>query len=257
MKTKILFLLIIYLFILHFTFIDNGKCQDVLFPDYIGYVNDYVNILSEDTKYRLTALLEEVEAKTTSQVAIVTIDTTIPLDIESYAVKLFKKWGIGRKGKDNGILLLIAIKDRSIRIEVGYGLEGIIPDAVAKLIIEESITPSFKDGDFNTGILKGTIEISNLIAKGYNIQLSTLDKLSVNIPVKGTSLKWGFIFILLIFLLFWSLPFGWWLFFPSRNRRSGRNWYGGGSIGYPGGFGGGFGGFGGGSSGGGGASGKW
>ncbi|MFH1854107.1 MAG: TPM domain-containing protein [Candidatus Omnitrophota bacterium] len=234
------------------------------FPDYTGYVNDYANILSYDTKARLSTLINELEQKTTAQVAILTIDTTRPLDIETYAVKLFEKWGIGQKGKDNGVLLLIAIKDKAIRIEVGYGLEGAIPDALAKIVIEDYITPSFKKGDFNTGVIKGTVGIAKLVAKEYNIELSELDKLPINVPLPKEptplELLLNFLFTLFIIILFVSLRMGffwWYLFIPGSYRRRGGYWYGGGYRGNSGGFGGGFGGFGGGMSGGGGASGSW
>jgi len=261
MKKKT-FSLIICAFIFQFIFSLNSFSQDL--PNYTGYVNDYANILSSETKNKLSQLIGELERKTTSQIAIVTIDTTSPLDIESYAVKLFEKWGIGQKGKDNGVLLLIAIKDRAMRIEVGYGLEGAIPDALAKVIIEQYITPSFKEGDFNTGVTKGVIGITKLIAKEYDIELSELSDIPIQVPMpeKPSLLAsiLNFIFTLFIIIMFVSLRMGflwWFLLFPGTHRRRGGSWYGGGYGGNSGGFSGGFGGFGGGLSGGGGASGGW
>jgi len=239
-------------------------CQEENFPDYTGYVNDRVNILSYDTESRLNAIMGDLERKTTAQVAVLIIDTTEPFDIETYAVKLFEKWGIGRKEKDNGVLLLIAIKDRALRIEVGYGLEGAIPDAIAKIVIEDYITPYFKKGDFNTGVLKGSVGIAKLVAKEYNIELSGMDTLPVEVPLpeKPSALESfaNFIFTLILIVLFVSLRMGffwWWFLIPGSHRRRNGYWYGGGFRGNSGGFGGGFGGFGGGLSGGGGASGGW
>ncbi|MCK4463846.1 MAG: TPM domain-containing protein, partial [Candidatus Omnitrophica bacterium] len=102
------------------------------FPPPRGYVNDFADILSNEYETKLNAFASELENKTTSQIAIVTIDSIKPYEIEDYAVRLFEKWGIGKKGKDNGVLILLALSDRNLRIEVGYGLEGAIPDAIAK-----------------------------------------------------------------------------------------------------------------------------
>ena len=263
MKKKLIYS-IICIALTFILFVRPGSCQAENFPDYSGYVNDYANILSYETKSTLSALIYNLEKKTSAQIAIITIDTTKPLDIETYAVKLFEKWGIGQKGKDNGVLLLIAMEDRAMRIEVGYGLEGAIPDALAKIIIEDYIVPSFKKGDFNTGILKGSAGIAKLIAKEYNIELSDLNTLPVDVPLPEEPSPFesfiNFVFTLIIIVLFLSLRMGffwWWLLIPGSHRRRGGYWYGGGYRGNSGGFGGGFGGFGGGLSGGGGASGGW
>lgn len=257
-------LLIICLSACSILFTHPRGCQAEDFPDYIGYVNDYTNTLSYDTKSKLTALMSELEKKTTAQVAIVIIDTARPLDIETYAVRLFEKWGIGQKQKNNGVLLIIAVKDRAMRIEVGYGLEGAIPDALAKIVIEGYILPPFKKGDFNTGVIKGGVGIAKLVAKEYNIELSELDELPINVPLPEEPSPFksfvNFFFTLILIILFISLRMGffWWMFLiPGSYRRRGGYWHGGGFGGNSGGFGGGFGGFGGGLSGGGGASGGW
>lgn len=238
-----------------FIFTGLGFCEEADFKNYAGYVSDYAGVLSYEAKAKLSALSSEIESKTTSQLAILILDTTAPLDIETYAVKLFEKWGIGQRGKDNGVLMLVAVKDRQMRIEVGYGLEGAIPDALAKNIIEKSMLPFFKNGDYNAGILQGAVVVSSLIAREYNVEISSLE----NIKITASSKKPGIsdflfliIFVIIILIrarLFW--------FFPMSGRGSGKGggyWSGGGSSG---GFGGGFGGFGGGFSGGGGASGRW
>lgn len=263
MRKRISYFIILFL-AFQLTFTLGAFCQNERLPNYTGYVNDYANILSYDTKSKLSLLIGELERKTTAQIAVVTIDTTSPLDIESYSVKLFEKWGIGRKGKDNGVLLLIAIKDKNMRIEVGYGLEGAIPDALAKIIIEKYITPSFKQGDFNTGVTKGAVGLAKLIAREYDIELSEPDRLPIDVPMpREPSLLesiLNFIFTAFIIIMFLSLRLGffwWFLLIPGLNRRRGGHWYGGGFGGNSGGFSGGFGGFGGGLSGGGGASGSW
>lgn len=241
-----------------------ARAQEPDFPDYVGYVNDFAGILSNENKGAITALIGELERKTTAQIAVVTVGTVQPLDIEGYAVRLFEKWGIGQKGKDNGVLLLVAVRDRKVRIEVGYGLEGAIPDALAKVIIEDYIVQSFKAGDYNAGVAKGTVAISKLVAKEYDVTLSEFGTLPAGTPMPKKQTPLGafleFIFTLFIILLILSLRMGffwWWLLIPGSYRRRGGYWYGGGFGGNSGGFSGGFGGFGGGFSGGGGASGGW
>jgi uncharacterized protein len=240
-----------------FIFTGMGFCEEAGFPDYTGYVNDYANILSGETKARITALSGEIEAKTTGQLAVLTIDTVTPFDIETYSVKLFEKWGIGQKGKNNGVLILVAVKDRQARIEVGYGLEGAIPDALAKNIIEKSMIPFFKSGDYNSGILQSAAVISKLIAGEYNVEISEIENIKIGAPSKKFSI-FDFLFLLLIIIMVVRRSF--FLFLPMPGSRGRRNdyWYGGGGAsGSSGGFSGGFGGFGGGFSGGGGASGGW
>ncbi|MCX5687903.1 MAG: TPM domain-containing protein [Candidatus Omnitrophica bacterium] len=244
----------IFIIISFFIFTGIGFCEEPTFQNYIGYVNDYANILSDEVKAKLTVLSGEIENKTTSQLAILTIDTTSPLDIETYAVKLFEKWGIGQKGKNNGVLILVAVKDRAVRIEVGYGLEGAIPDALAKNIIEKSMIPFFKNGDYNAGILQGAVVLSHLIAGEYNVEISELENIKITASSKQPSI-FDVLFIIFIIIILIRARLFW--FFPMLGKgggKSGGYWSGGGNSG---GFGGGFGGFGGGFSGGGGASGRW
>ena len=120
-----------------------------------GYVSDYANIINPSDKAAITELLEELEQKTTAEVAVVTVPTTQPETIEGYSVKLFEKWGIGKKGKDNGVLFLIAAGDRRVRIETGYGLEGALPDVLCHKIISNLVVPAFKAGEYSKGITAG------------------------------------------------------------------------------------------------------
>ncbi|MDO8602917.1 MAG: TPM domain-containing protein [Candidatus Omnitrophota bacterium] len=245
----------IFAIVVFFIFTGIGFCEEADFKNYVGYVSDYADILSYETKAKLAALSAEIEAKTTSQLAILTLDTTAPLDIETYAVKLFEKWGIGQRGKDNGVLILVALKDRKARIEVGYGLEGAIPDALAKNIIEKSMLPFFKIGDYNAGILQSAVVVSKLIAGEYSVEISELENIKITASSKKLSI---FDFLFFIFFIIMVIRVPLLLFLPGSSRRRRDYWYGGGgSGGGSGGFGGGFGGFGGGFSGGGGASGGW
>ena len=131
-------------------------------PYLTGRVVDNAEILSADTRGRLAALLREHEQKSGNQIAVLTMPTIQGESIEEYAVRVFEQWKLGQKGKDNGILVVIVPNDRRMRIEVGYGLEGVVTDAHASRIIRNVMTPRFRDGDFNGGTLRG---VNALIAQ--------------------------------------------------------------------------------------------
>lgn len=223
-------------------------------PQPQGWVNDFSGVLSSSQKTQLEALLKEVESKTTAEISIVILNTVKPLDIETYAVELFEKWGIGKRAKDNGLLILVALKDRKVRIETGYGLEGIIPDALAKQIIERLILPEFKNNYYFEGVYKASLFIADILAKEYGVkiqQFSTPPSYRI-IPKRRTS-PLGALLSLLFFIFIFGSRWGflWWFLLGARPGY----WYSGGSS-FGGGFSG-FSGFGGGLSGGGGASGSW
>jgi uncharacterized protein len=120
-----------------------------------GLVNDYANLLSVGSRATLESELLSFEKETSTQITVVTVADLGGDTVENFAVKLFEEWGIGQKGKDNGALLLISRDDRKLRIEVGYGLEGALTDAQSSQIIRNIITPSFKNDDYQTGIIEG------------------------------------------------------------------------------------------------------
>ncbi len=125
--------------------------------NYNGWVSDMANILSEKTKQQLNREISELEAKNGTEIAIVTVTTTQPSPTpKQFTTELFNHWGIGKKGVDNGILFLVSIQDRRVEIETGYGIESILPDAKVGNIINQKITPEFKKGNFDKGILDGT-----------------------------------------------------------------------------------------------------
>jgi len=122
-------------------------------------VVDEAGILSDATRDRLRALSKAHEDRTTDQLVVLTLPTLDGESIEDYAVRVFEAWKLGQKGKDNGVLVVVVPNDRRMRIEVGYGLEGDLPDAAAARIIRERMTPRFKAGDFDGGVLDGVTAI--------------------------------------------------------------------------------------------------
>ncbi|MFN3398206.1 MAG: TPM domain-containing protein [Sulfurimicrobium sp.] len=128
---------------------------EVAVPALQARVTDLSGTLTAQQSSELEAMLRAFEARKGSQIAVLLVPTTSPETIEQYAIRVAEQWKLGRKGVDDGALLLIARQDRAMRIEVGYGLEGALPDAVAKRIISETITPYFKQGDFYGGIRAG------------------------------------------------------------------------------------------------------
>ncbi|HMM14952.1 MAG TPA: TPM domain-containing protein [Parvibaculum sp.] len=213
----------------------------IAFPPLTGRVVDAAHVLPADEIARLEAALAAHEAKTTNQVVVATVPSLQGNDIESYANALFRTWALGLKDKDNGVLFLIAPNEREMRIEVGYGLEGTLTDALASQIIRNIVTPHFREGDLPGGIEAGTNAILTVLGGGA-------------LPEEtGDQGDWRDVVPFLIFFLVWMF------FVANARRRGGRGggiWWGGGGGGFGGGSGGGFGG-GGGSSGGGGASGRW
>ncbi|MDP3980244.1 MAG: TPM domain-containing protein [Chlamydiota bacterium] len=220
-----------------------------------AYVNDFAHLLPAEAKSGLEKLLLLVEQKTSAEICIVTINTIGDEEIESYAVNLFESWGIGKKGKDNGVLLLIVPKIRKVRIEVGYGLEGALPDGLCGDIIRNDMVPFFKNNDYASGITQATISIVKILEKEYKADIFSSLENPLSIPKKPSRNKNTAIPGLISFfmLIMMSALFG--------RHKKGRtyynrtvHWSGAGSRS---GFSSGFGGFGGGFSGGGGATGSW
>jgi uncharacterized protein len=133
------------------------------FPALSGRVVDDAGILDAGTRAALTQKLDEFEAKTSDQLVVVTLKSLQGTSVEDFGVQLGRHWQIGQKGKNNGVLLIVAPNERKVRIEVGYGLEGALTDAVSRLIIENAITPRFRAGDFPGGITRGVDDIISVL----------------------------------------------------------------------------------------------
>lgn len=223
-----------------------------------GFTYDYAGVMSADSRVRTDRVLEQLEAKTGAQVKVVTLRTLEGGEVSDFANRLYAGWGIGQKDKNNGVLLLAAIEDRKVWIEVGYGLEAVIPDAAAGRMLDEYVIPRFKAGDFSGGMEQGAVAIAGAVARAAGVTLDGMPPPAVQ--QLHPPPRWVVILFVLLFLFaFRRMPWWFWLL-PSGSRR-GSSWGGGGfSGGFGGGFGGGgggFGGFGGGISGGGGAGRSW
>ena len=143
-------------------FCASASFADVAVPP-IGRVVDQTGILSSDQVARLTQTLKDFEDRKGSQIAVLIVSTTAPETIEQYSLRVVEQWKLGRKKIDDGALLIIAKDDRKLRIEVGYGLEGVLNDATAKRIIDEIITPRFRNSDFDGGIEAGVARMISVI----------------------------------------------------------------------------------------------
>lgn len=135
-------------------------------PYLSGRVNDNAEVLNEGTRQSITERVKAHEDRTGDQIAVLTVPTLEGENIEEYAVKVFESWKLGKKGKDNGVLIIVAPKDRRMRIEVGYGLEGTLTDLAAGRIVRNVMTPRFKAGDYNGGIDAGVQAVLDLLEKG-------------------------------------------------------------------------------------------
>lgn len=133
----------------------------------MGYVNDYAHILATDQKMMLEGQLREFDKTDSTQISVVILKNLSGDYIENFAAQLYKEWGIGSKEKDNGVLLLVSLDERKVRIEVGYGLEGALADATANAIILDNITPFFKEGKYYEGIHGGVDAITKTVKGEY------------------------------------------------------------------------------------------
>jgi uncharacterized protein len=232
-------------------------------PAPTGFVNDHAGLLDESTRARLEAFLDQVRTKTGAEFALLTVESTEPLDPADYKVKVFEQWKLGKQGKDNGLLLLIVTRQHKITFETGYGLEGVLPDGLESRIIREEMTPRFRAGDYQGGITAAVLRAAGIIAADQGV---TLEWNGAELRYDGGSSGRGglppVVIALIIFFIVAPIVirlFMGALWLGMGGYRGGWGGWGGGfgGGGFGGGGGGGFGGFGGGASGGGGGSGGW
>ncbi len=238
-----------------------------------GFLNDFAGVIDAAEAERMETLAAAVKERTGAEIAVVTVESFAPAaDIEEFAVELFRSWGIGEKGRDNGVLLVLAMKERRVKIEVGYGLEGAVPDAMAGRILDAAVLPPFREGRFGEGLLRGAEALAAAVAKENNIDPAEFRLPASAVKAVRTSQKDGLglaeIIFLIVFFSIWGPGFFGGILMALLRSGGGRGYRGGGfgsggfrsggfgsgGFGGFGGGGGGFGGFGGGGSGGGGAS---
>lgn len=138
-------------------------CAEVAVPPLTARVTDLTGTLSGGAVARIEAKLADLEARKGSQIAVLIVPSTAPEDIEQFGIRLEDQWKLGRKGVDDGAYLIVAKNDRHVRIEVGYGLEGALSDAIANRIVDETITPHFKQGDFDGGVEAGVDQMISVV----------------------------------------------------------------------------------------------
>lgn len=241
--------------------VPGAQAQDG-FPSPRGAINDFAGVIPADEAANMENLSREVLEKTGTSLVVATVETLGDRDINEYANELYKAWGIGKKGEDKGVLILLAIKERKFRIETGYGVEGILPDGLVGEIRDRYALPLLSRGEYGKGLSDTLTAVANVVARNAGVSLTGSPAPQryrpYRIPRRFGLLQ--FIVLLLILLPLFGTRQGramlpWLLLlFMGGGRGGGRYDDGGGGFG---GFGGGFGGFGGGLSGGGGASGSF
>lgn len=224
-------------------------------PPLTGRVVDKAGVIESEDIVQLDSLLKSVEEKTESQIVVLTIPSLQGEEISTYAYKVAETWGLGQEGKDNGVLLLVAMAEREVRIEVGYGLEGILNDAKCGRIIRNVIIPEFKNENYSSGIMAGVQNICGFITEDLDLISDSVEKEK---NPEDKNLAFVIMFIIFICMIIFSHLFGGGSYSygrgfantgGTRTNFGGMNNFGGNSFG---GFSGG-----GGHFGGGGASGKW
>lgn len=226
------------------------------FPKPSGSVNDFANVIPPAYAQKIQAITLELYEKTHIPVVVATMPDIGEYDYNDYANRLYEAWGIGEKGKDNGVLIFVTVKERKMRIETGYGVEGILPDGLCGEIRDQYMIPYLKENNYGEGLLSGTMAVAQVIARHSGV------KLTGQMPLKPDSRKssgLSFLPLILILLVIFSLRRrgGSWLLLPlflgGGGSRSSSRGIGAGFAGFTGGFRG----FGGGMSGGGGAGGSF
>ena len=231
-----------------------ARAADEAFPKPAGAVNDFAGVISAQYVGPMENLAREVLEKTGTAVVVATVETVGNNDPRDYANRLYRAWGIGKKGEDKGVLIFLAVKERRVRIETGYGVEGILPDGLTGEILDTYALPSFKNGDYGKGLADTMAAVSAVVAKAADVTLTGAQPPPPRHVRTAKGLGIGQILLLVLaagFLLGTRqgramLP---WILLLMMSGGGGRR----GGGGFDGFGGGGFGGFGGGSSGGGGS----
>jgi uncharacterized membrane protein YgcG len=173
-------------------------------PQSAGWVNDFANVISPEDRAKMTQIISELEVKTSAEIAVVTQKSVAPDDEFTYAQKMFDEWKIG---KDNGVLILLAVEERAWRIHTGYGVEGALPDAACDNIGRNHMVPYFKSGDYSKGLYYGLVEVATKIALDAGVALSSLEGVAVPAaPRAQQHMPLLFTLVLFGFFLIWNIP---------------------------------------------------
>jgi uncharacterized protein len=249
---KIILALLIALSLMLFS--SRAPAADTVLPRPAGAINDFAGVIPDAYKAPMENIARDIFDNAQTALVVATVPAIGENDLNDYANRLYQAWGIGKKGEDKGVLILLSVKERRVRIETGYGVEGILPDGLTGEILDQHALPSFRAGDYGKGLYQTLLAVATIVAKDAGVALVTAGAdrpapKQVEPRRKTGILQYLFIIAALALL------------FGTRQGRAMLPWIllllmnsGGGRRGGGGGFGGGFGGFGGGMSGGGGSS---
>jgi uncharacterized protein len=144
---------------------ESAQARQGTLPKPAGRITDLANVIDAGTESELDRRLDQLEQTTSHEIAVATVPSLGGTTVEDYAERLFKEWGVGQAKQDNGVLVLVAPNEREMRIEVGYGLEGILPDGLAGEVIRDNFIPRFRDNDYNGGIRDGVLRVADIVEK--------------------------------------------------------------------------------------------
>lgn len=167
--------------------------MDIPQPNSSFYVFDQADLISTSVELEIIEISETLEKESGAQIVVVTLDNLSGYDLEQYSVQLFREWGIGNVDKNNGVLIILAVEERDVRIEVGYGLEGAIPDSVAGRILDEAMLPNLEVGDYDTAFLETYQLVVSRVMNEYGIE--TIANVDTNPSNEFEDIPWLWIII--------------------------------------------------------------
>ena len=191
-----------------------------------GHVNDFANVIPANDEASMRRIIDAVREQTGAEIAVVTIDSIAPYaTIEEFGTALADQWRVGAAGDDTGVILILAMQERRARIEVGYGLEGAIPDGRAGGILDDYVLPDFRDDNYGRGLLNGVAAIAAVVADEYGVTLTGVQAATPRASSAGDGLDLSDLFYVVFLLLFVG---GRWFFWPLLFAGRRRGFYGGG-----------------------------
>jgi uncharacterized protein len=202
-------------------FLACAPCFTQSLPKPSGFVNDFAGIMKADDVQAAESLASAFRKKTGAELALVTVTSFAPYaSIEEFCTALMEDWGVGERGKDNGILLVLAMNEREVKIEVGYGLEGAIPDSAAGRILDTVVIPAFRKDDFSGGLAEGFRAIASYVAKEKGLELSELNfpEVSNTHAAQGFPVNIAFYIFIIFFISFFVIA----LIMSRVSKESGR-----------------------------------